>query len=156
MSRIRGRDTQPELLVRSALHRAGYRFRLHRKDLPGRPDIVLPKYHTVVFVHGCFWHRHAGCRFTYTPKSRIAFWQNKFDANVERDRLARDKLRRLGWTVVTVWECQAVSPGNLFGALDRVVPQDKVRLRNTATGRGRGSDPKRQRSPRIPRSVGTA
>ena len=91
MSRIRGRDTAPELLVRSALHRAGYRFRLHREDLPGRPDIVLPKYRTVVFVHGCFWHRHKGCRFAYTPKSRVAFWNDKFRRNVERDRRnARD------------------------------------------------------------------
>ena len=77
MSRIRGRDTPPEKLVRSALHRAGYRFRLHSKNLPGRPDIVLPKYRTVVFVHGCFWHRHKGCRFAYTPKSRVAFWKDE-------------------------------------------------------------------------------
>ena len=110
MSRIRSRDTGPELLVRSALHRAGYRFRLHSKDLPGRPDIVLPKYHTVVFVHGCFWHRHKGCRFAYTPKSRVAFWNNKFRGNIERDRRTSTALRKLGWRVVTVWECQATSP----------------------------------------------
>jgi DNA mismatch endonuclease (patch repair protein) len=106
MSRIRGKDTAPELLVRSALHRAGYRFRLHRKDLPGRPDVVLPKYRTVVFVHGCFWHRHKRCRFAYTPKSRVAFWQEKFRRNVERDRRKALALRRLGWKVVTVWECE--------------------------------------------------
>ena len=110
MSRIRSRDTGPELLVRSALHRAGYRFRLHSKDLPGRPDIVLPKYHTVVFVHGCFWHRHKGCRFAYSPKSRVAFWNNKFRGNIERDRRTSTALRKLGWRVVTVWECQATSP----------------------------------------------
>lgn len=109
MSRIRSRDTVPELLVRSALHRAGYRFRLHSKDLPGRPDIVLPKYHTVVFVHGCFWHRHKGCRFAYTPKSRVAFWNNKFRSNIERDRRKSKALRKLGWRVITVWECQATS-----------------------------------------------
>jgi len=109
MSRIRGRDTAPERLVRSTLHRAGYRFRLHRKDLPGRPDIVLPKYRTVVFVHGCFWHRHSRCRFAYTPKSRVAFWNAKFAANVERDRHNVRELKRLGWRVVTVWECQAAS-----------------------------------------------
>ena len=117
MSRIRGRDTQPELAVRSALHRAGYRFRLHRKDLPGRPDIVLPKHRTVVFVHGCFWHRHKGCRFAYTPKSRVAFWQKKFDDNVERDRRNVRALRALGWRVVTVWECQAGSPGRWLSKL---------------------------------------
>jgi DNA mismatch endonuclease (patch repair protein) len=110
MSRIRSRDTGPELLVRSALHRAGYRFRLHSKDLPGRPDIVLPKYRTVVFVHGCFWHRHPGCRFAYTPKSRVAFWNDKFRANVGRDRRNARALRAIGWKVITVWECQAGSP----------------------------------------------
>lgn len=110
MSRIRGRDTAPENLVRSTLHRAGYRFRLHRRDLPGRPDIVLSKYRTVVFVHGCFWHRHAGCRFAYTPKSRVDFWTAKFHANVERDRRNAFALRRLGWRVVTVWECDAHRP----------------------------------------------
>ena len=110
MSRIRGRDTAPEKQVRSALHRAGYRFRLHRRDLPGRPDVVLPKYRTVVFVHGCFWHRHKGCRYAYTPKSRVAFWNAKFVSNVERDRRSARELRRLGWKVVTVWECEADRP----------------------------------------------
>ena len=117
MSRIRGRDTQPELAVRSVLHRAGYRFRLHRKDLPGCPDIVLPKHRTVVLVHGCFWHRHPGCRFAYTPKSRIGFWQKKFDANVERDRRNVRALRALDWRVITVWECQAASPARLLRQL---------------------------------------
>ena len=110
MSRIRAKDTQPEKLVRSTLHRAGYRFRLHRRDLPGRPDIVLPKYRTVVFVHGCFWHRHPGCRFAYTPKSRVAFWNEKFRRNVERDCRNVRALRALGWRVITVWECQAQQP----------------------------------------------
>lgn len=110
MSRIRDRDTEPERLVRSALHRAGYRFRLHCRDLPGRPDIVLPRYRTVVFVHGCFWHRHCGCRLAYAPKSRTAFWQAKFRSNVERDRRNARELRLLGWKVVTVWECEADRP----------------------------------------------
>ena len=96
MSRIRGKDTTPELVVRSALHRMGFRFRLHKKDLPGRPDIVLSRYRTAVFVHGCFWHRHAGCTKAYTPKSRIRFWQSKFDQNVKRDAAVRDRLERLG------------------------------------------------------------
>lgn len=105
MSRIRGRDTSPERTLRSALHRLGFRFRLNSR-LPGRPDIVLPRYKTVVFVHGCFWHRHTACPLTYTPKSNVDFWRRKFDANVARDRLVRGQLRRSGWRVVTVWECE--------------------------------------------------
>jgi DNA mismatch endonuclease (patch repair protein) len=106
MSRIRGKNTVPEKQVRSALHRAGYRFRLRSKQLPGRPDVVLTKYRTVDFVHGCFWHRLKGCRYAYTPKSRVAFWNAKFESNVERDRRNARELRRLGWNVVTVPECE--------------------------------------------------
>lgn len=106
MSRIRGSNTTPELAVRSLLHRMGYRFRLHRRDLPGKPDIVLTKYRTVIFVHGCFWHRHRGCRFSYTPKSRIHFWTRKFQQNVDRDRASTRRLRALGWSVLVIWECQ--------------------------------------------------
>ena len=119
MSRIRGKDTQPEVRVRSALHRMGYRFRLHRKDLPGKPDIVLPKYSTVVFVHGCFWHRHPGCRFAYTPKSRVEFWQTKFDRNVERHREVELSLKELGWHVVVIWECETQQPDVLQTVLER-------------------------------------
>ena len=125
MSRIRSRDTEPEKQVRSALHRAGYRFRLHSKKLPGRPDVVLPKYRTVVFVHGCFWHRHKGCRCAYTPKSRVAFWNAKFESNVERDRRNARELRRLGWKVVTVWECEADSPERWLRRLPRVRPASR-------------------------------
>ncbi len=106
MSRIKGKDTKPELMVRSLLHRMGLRFRVHRKDLPGKPDIVLPRHQTVVFVHGCFWHRHHGCRYAYTPKTRVTFWQKEFDANIERDKRNARDLRRLGWRVITVWECE--------------------------------------------------
>lgn len=106
MSRIRGRNTSPERLVRSVLHSMGYRFRLHRRDLPGHPDIVLPKHRTVVFVHGCFWHRHPRCQFAYTPKTRVGFWSSKFEENVLRDQRARRRLRNLGWRVIVVWECQ--------------------------------------------------
>ena len=106
MSRIRSRDTKPEVVVRSLLHGMGYRFRLHRRDLPGRPDIVLPRYKTVVFVHGCFWHRHADCRYAYNPKSRIEFWEEKFKENVRRDQRQREELRNLDWRVVTIWECE--------------------------------------------------
>ena len=106
MSRIRSGNTKPERLVRSLLHRMGYRFRLHRKDLPGRPDIVLPGRRTVVLVHGCYWHRHIGCRFTYTPKSNIDFWEAKFNENINRDQRQHSQLSQLGWSVITVWECE--------------------------------------------------
>jgi DNA mismatch endonuclease (patch repair protein) len=113
MSRIRGKDTKPEMRVRSLLHRMGFRFRLHRKDLPGKPDIVLPAYETVIFVHGCFWHRHPGCRFAYTPKSRVAFWQTKFRRNVERHQEVEAELEELGWRVVVIWECETASEEQL-------------------------------------------
>jgi DNA mismatch endonuclease (patch repair protein) len=106
MSRIKSRDTSPELKVRSLLHGMGYRFRLHRKDLPGKPDIVLPKYRTVIFVHGCFWHRHIDCKYAYTPKSNIEFWENKFAANIQRDVRSKRLLQERGWSVIVIWECQ--------------------------------------------------
>lgn len=106
MSRIRAKDTSPEKTVRSFLHQLGYRFRLHRRDLPGQPDIVLPRFRAVVFVHGCYWHRHKRCKYAYTPKTRIEFWQRKFDENVERDRLTLKSLRKQGWRILVVWECQ--------------------------------------------------
>ena len=106
MSGIRGRNTQPELAVRKALFAAGFRFRLHSKLLPGRPDIVLPGSRQAIFVHGCFWHRHPRCRFAYTPKSNIRFWLDKFDSNVRRDKVARSALRKAGWHVHVVWECE--------------------------------------------------
>lgn len=106
MARIRSKNTKPELVVRSLLHRLGFRFRLHVKQLPGSPDIVLPKLRTVVFVNGCFWHRHPNCKFAYSPKSRRRFWENKFRSNVDRDRLLRRELTKLGWKVRVIWECQ--------------------------------------------------
>ncbi len=120
MSRIRGRDTKPELLVRSLLHRLGYRFRLHRRHLPGTPDIVLPKYRTVIFVHGCFWHRHPGCRYAYTPKSRVEFWKTKFAANVDRDARTRRALEQAGWQVLVVWECEL---RDMAGLSDRLASE---------------------------------
>lgn len=104
MAAIRGKDTSPELIVRRGLHRAGFRFRLHRRDLPGTPDIVLPKYRTVVFVHGCFWHVH-GCPNSVAPKTRAAFWAEKLGGNKRRDRRHYRQLKQLGWRVLTVWEC---------------------------------------------------
>lgn len=106
MSRIKGQNTKPELVVRSLLHRLGYRFRLHRTTLPGKPDIVLPRFKTVLFVHGCFWHRHKDCRFAYTPKSRTDFWLKKLESNVLRDIKVKSDLETLGWRVITVWECE--------------------------------------------------
>lgn len=106
MSRIRGRDTIPELIVRRMAHRLGFRFRLHRKDLPGRPDIVFPRFRAAVFVHGCFWHRHDGCRYAYTPKSRVEFWMEKFKKNIAHDRRSEKALRNLGWRVLVIWECE--------------------------------------------------
>jgi len=109
MSRIKGRNTGPELTLRSLIHRSGFRFRLHARDLPGRPDIVLPRYRTIVFVHGCFWHRHQRCKHATTPSTRQEFWQKKFDANVRRDERNRSNLEAAGWTVVVVWECELES-----------------------------------------------
>ncbi|QCY10898.1 DNA mismatch endonuclease Vsr [Pseudomonas sp. MPC6] len=106
MAAIRGKNTGPEIVVRRYLHAHGYRFRIHRKDLPGKPDIVMPKLRTCIFVHGCFWHRHPDCKFAYTPKSRLDFWLPKFAKNVERDQAAQDALRALGWNVVIIWECE--------------------------------------------------
>ena len=105
MARIRGVDTKPELTVRRALHAKGYRYRVHVRELPGRPDLVFAKRRTAVFVHGCFWHRH-GCSRTSTPKSREEYWQSKFDANVERDRRNEALLLHGGWRVFVAWECE--------------------------------------------------
>lgn len=105
MAGIKGKNTRPEIAVRKALHAAGYRFRLHRKDLPGKPDIVLPKYRTVIFVHGCFWHGHM-CKNFKWPKTRPEFWREKIEGNVERDKRAVALLNNLGWNIVVVWECE--------------------------------------------------
>ena len=124
MRAVGRRDTRPELRVRRALHSMGYRFRLHRKDLPGTPDIVLPKYRTCIFVHGCFWHRHEGCKKATTPKSNESFWQDKFARNVLRDEESRRALEALGWNVVIVWECETERAETLFKTLrDRLPPR---------------------------------
>lgn len=106
MSRIRSSNTKPELIVRQVLHAMGYRFRLHRHDLPGKPDIVLSKYKTVIFVHGCFWHRHEDCKYAYNPKSRVEFWQEKFRSNIERDKRVSEQIAVAGWRQLTIWECE--------------------------------------------------
>jgi DNA mismatch endonuclease (patch repair protein) len=109
MSHIKGKDTKPEMLVRSLLHQAGYRFTVNgpkNKKLPGKPDIVLPKYKAVIFVHGCFWHRHPGCKGTTTPKTRTEWWLAKFDRNVSNDRKNQEALKEMGWNVIVIWECE--------------------------------------------------
>ena len=109
MSRIRGKDSRPELALRRVLHAMGFRYRLHGAGLPGKPDLVLPRYRTVVFVHGCFWHRHAGCNIATMPKSNTAFWAEKFTKNMDRDRRVSGQLEALGWLVLTAWECELSS-----------------------------------------------
>jgi len=116
MARIRGVDTKPELAVRRALHARGYRYRIHVRDLPGRPDLVFAKRRTAVFVHGCFWHRH-GCSRTSTPKSHTDFWQSKFDANVERDQRNETRLAGDGWRVFVAWECEVEGDETLIPRL---------------------------------------
>jgi len=106
MAAVRSRDTAPEKSVRSLLHRMGYRFRLHRRDLPGCPDIVLPRFRLVIFVHGCFWHRHPGCGLARIPKTRVRFWTDKLEGNRARDLRNQAGLRDLGWSVLVVWECE--------------------------------------------------
>jgi len=106
MAQVKGRDTRPELIVRSLLHRLGFRFRVQRKDLPGKPDIVLPKHKTVVFVHGCFWHRHPGCKRASTPADNFQYWRAKFSRTVTRDATHQAALEQSGWRVLVVWECE--------------------------------------------------
>lgn len=124
MSRVSSRDTTPELVVRRALHRAGLRFRLHDRRLPGTPDIVLSRWRTVVFVHGCFWHRHPGCRKATMPKTRTEFWQSKFDRNVERDGQALISLRALNWRAEVVWECETKNVASLDRRLRAIFDLD--------------------------------
>jgi DNA mismatch endonuclease, patch repair protein len=107
MSRIRGKNTKPEILVRKFLHSKGYRFRLHDKKLPGKPDIVLPKYKTVIFVQGCFWHGHKGCKYFVVPKTRTKWWLEKIEGNKMRDKKAFKELKKAGWKVMEIWECKS-------------------------------------------------
>lgn len=106
MSRVSGKNTKPELVVRSLLHNMGYRFRLHRNDLPGKPDITLPKYKKIIFVHGCFWHGHIGCQRAKRPTTNMNFWNEKLNKTIERDEITVNNLKQLGWDVLTVWTCE--------------------------------------------------
>lgn len=121
MSRVRSKDTKPEIFVRRLLHSDGYRFRLHKAGLPGKPDIVLAKYKTVVFVHGCFWHSHSGCSDATTPKTRTEFWTKKLEDNVSRDKRNTVALRNLGWNVVVVWECELKNAERLLKRLRKEI-----------------------------------
>ncbi|GAB4286299.1 MAG: DNA mismatch endonuclease Vsr [Ignavibacteriaceae bacterium] len=106
MSMIRGKNTKPELIVRKFLHSKGFRFRLHKKELPGKPDVVLPKYRTVIFIHGCFWHGHKNCKYFVVPKTRTKWWINKIEGNRLNDKRNNAQLRKAGWKIITLWECQ--------------------------------------------------
>jgi DNA mismatch endonuclease, patch repair protein len=117
MSQIRGKDTKPELTVRRLAHALGYRFRLHRRDLPGAPDLAFPGRRKVVFVHGCFWHQHPGCRYAYRPKSNLEFWKSKLAANTRRDTCVLQKLREEGWSPLVIWECEISNLQNLANRL---------------------------------------
>lgn len=119
MSRVKGRDTKPEVLVRSFVHRMGYRFRVHRRELPGNPDIVLARHRKVIFVNGCFWHGHKGCSRSRRPTTNENFWNNKLNGNIKRDRLNCRELRRMGWKVLVVWECETKTSELLLGKLER-------------------------------------
>ena len=122
MSRIRSKNTKPELALRKALFARGFRYRVNDKKLPGKPDMVLPKYKTVIFIHGCFWHRHEGCKYAYTPKTNTKVWIDKITSNDERDKVNAEKLTTLGWNVLTVWECEIrhTHKHNLTSLIDRI------------------------------------
>jgi DNA mismatch endonuclease (patch repair protein) len=121
MQAVRGKGTKPELRVRKAAHRLGYRFRLHRKDLPGKPDLVFPSRRLCLFVHGCFWHRHSGCKKSSIPETNKDFWLEKFGKNVGRDAHVRMELEKMGWRVVVIWECETNSPEQLERTLKAIL-----------------------------------
>jgi len=131
MSRIKGRNTAPERIVRSILHRMGYRFSLHRKDLPGKPDITLAKHKTVIFVHGCFWHCHKGCKDATLPKTNSSFWRDKLEGNVIRDNTKDHALRTLGWQVIVVWECEIDKSGTLAKRLKSLLRENMSSLQRS-------------------------
>nr|WP_183697045.1 very short patch repair endonuclease [Alloprevotella rava] len=130
MSRIRSKNTKPELALRKALFARGFRYRVNDKKLPGKPDIVLPKYKTVIFIHGCFWHGHEDCKYAYIPKTNTRFWIDKITSNAERDKVNAEKLTALGWNVLTVWECEIrhTHKQNLTPLIDRVEAEILVNM----------------------------
>lgn len=130
MSRIRSKNTNPEVTVRRMLHARGLRFRLHRRDLPGKPDIVFPRHRLAILVHGCFWHQHEGCRLASKPKSRIEYWTPKLSGNVRRDLKAQAALRALGWRVEIIWECEARSAKAIDARLSEILSTLKFSAAN--------------------------
>ncbi len=122
MSRVTGRNTKPEITVRKLLHRMGYRFRLHRPDLPGKPDIVLPRLRTAIFVHGCFWHSHNGCKRSGRPTTNIEFWEKKIERTIVRDQENLEALKALGWRPLVIWECQVKDTNQLVATITRYLP----------------------------------
>ena len=126
MSRIKGKNTKPELIVRSMLHSLGYRFRLNRNDLPGRPDIVLPKYKTVIFVHGCFWHQHKNCKRSSIPKSNQKYWLPKLKKNVTRNKHSIEALKKAGWKVLIIWECETKELDLLKEKTNQIIKKDRI------------------------------
>jgi DNA mismatch endonuclease (patch repair protein) len=131
MSRIKGRDTKPEILVRSLLHRAGFRFRKNLSKLAGKPDLVLPKYNTAIFVHGCYWHRHCGCRYATVPSTNAEFWLEKFRGTVVRDDANQRSLTDVGWRVLTVWECELKH--NAVNTLEKLIGELRGATIETST-----------------------
>lgn len=130
MASVRSKSTGPEMAVRRFLHASGFRYRLHDRSLPGSPDLVLKKHRAVIFVHGCFWHQHAGCKMSRKPKTNQAYWENKFRRNIERDQLAIDRLNEMGWNVLVVWECE-ISPERLNELAREILEKSPaVRSRN--------------------------
>ncbi|RYG87552.1 MAG: DNA mismatch endonuclease Vsr [Alphaproteobacteria bacterium] len=123
MSRVKSKNTSPEMRARRLAHAIGLRFRLHRRELPGKPDLIFPRYRVALFVHGCFWHRHPGCTKASTPKSRTPFWETKFQRNVERDKENEAQLTALGWRVLVIWECETKSDGHVLAVLSQVVKE---------------------------------
>ena len=128
MSRVSGKNTKPEILVRSLLHNMGYRFRLHRKDLPGKPDITLPKYKKIIFVHGCFWHGHIGCPRAKRPTTNNKFWNEKLNKNIERDKITVNNLKQLGWDILTVWTCEVKNIEKLRNKLLSFIEKHKEKI----------------------------
>lgn len=133
MSRVRGKDTQPEIIVRKMLHKKGVRYRLYRSDLPGKPDIVIPKRKLIVFIHGCFWHGHEGCRKGSLPKSKVEYWRKKIEANKERDKNTIAQLNELGWETAVIWQCETRDGIMLSQRLDRLLSETVENSFHTST-----------------------
>ena len=129
MSRVTGKNTKPEILVRKMIHAMGFRFRIHRKDLPGRPDIVLPRFHKAIFVHGCFWHGHKGCIRATRPTTNTDFWNKKIDSNMKRDRRNKEALKKDGWESLAIWACQLQNPETITNRIFNFLGESKSKKR---------------------------